>query len=234
MLKKNILITGASKGIGKALTIKFAEEGHIVFAASRNIEIVSEYAEVNKLTSNILPQKLDVTDREAIIEMMEKLEKTNPIYCVINNAGITSFRKAEHDTFGMIEDIVNTNLLGAVNLIKASLPGMIERKSGAIINIISVAADKVFTNSSIYAASKIGLQTYSKVLREELREHNIQVINVLPGATKTDIWSEEMRDKFGDRMMTPEDIADVVYNAFKMSDKLVQEEIILRPILGDL
>ena len=175
-----------------------------------------------------------MTNREAIIELVAKLEKTSPIYCVINNAGITSFRKAEHDTFETIEDIVNTNLLGAINLIKASLPGMIERKSGAIINIISVAADKVFTNSSIYAASKIGLQTYSKVLREELREHNIQVINVLPGATKTEIWSEEMREQFGDRMMTPEDIADVVFNAFEMSDKLVQEEIILRPKLGDL
>lgn len=234
MLKKNILITGASKGIGKALAIKFAKEGFTVIAASRNIEAIKNYAYNYDFAGKIIPEELDVTNRNEIIRLVESLEAESPLYCVINNAGITSFRKAEHDSFEMIESIINTNLLGAVTLTRAVLPGMIKRKAGAIINIISVAAEKVFTNSSIYAASKIGLQTYAKVLREELREHKIQVMNVLPGATNTEIWSEEMRDKFGDRMMTPEDIADVVYSAFSVSDKLVQEEIVLRPILGDL
>lgn len=235
MLKKNVLITGASKGIGRALAEKFATEGHTVIATARDPEKVKLYSDaLPGITGKIIPAKLDVTIRGEVEEFIRSVEKDYPVDCLINNAGITSFKRAEHDSFDQIEQIVNTNLVGAVYMIKNVLPGMIRRKEGNIINIISVAADKIFTNSSIYAATKAGLLTYAKVLREEVRGYGISVINVLPGATRTDIWSSEMLQKFGDRMMDPEHIANVVYSAINSDNNLVQEEIVIRPLSGDL
>jgi 3-oxoacyl-[acyl-carrier protein] reductase len=111
---------------------------------------------------------------------------------------------------------------------------MISNGGGAIINILSVVTKKTFTKSSIYAASKMGLLGYTNSLREEVRKHNIKVINVIPGATATPIWSKEIRNQFSDRMMTAEDIARVLVWAFLQKENLVTEELLLRPIEGDL
>ncbi len=94
-------------------------------------------------------------------------------------------------------------------------------KSGTIINILSVAAKKIFTNSSIYAASKAGLEIFSKVLREEVRENNIRIINIYPGATSTEIWPENAINKFSDKMMTPEKLADFIYDIYSNSSDII-------------
>jgi short-subunit dehydrogenase len=111
---------------------------------------------------------------------------------------------------------------------------MIEQKQGTIINILSVAAETVLTKSSIYAASKAGLQAYTKVLREELRENNIRIINVLPGATRTPIWPNSALEKYGERMMSPAELAKFIYQVYSINSNLVPEEITIRPIKGDL
>jgi short-subunit dehydrogenase len=111
---------------------------------------------------------------------------------------------------------------------------MIENKSGTIINILSVAAKKIFTNSSIYAASKAGLELFSKVLREEVRELNIRIINIYPGATSTEIWPENAIDKFSDKMMSPEKLANFIYDIYANTSDLSPEEVVVRPITGDL
>jgi NADP-dependent 3-hydroxy acid dehydrogenase YdfG len=111
---------------------------------------------------------------------------------------------------------------------------MISRNSGTIINILSVVTQKLFTNSSAYSASKSGLMAYSKVLREEVRNKNIRVLNVYPGATKTSIWPNNVLEKYSHRMITPEEIAKVVYQIYIQKSNVVTEEILLRPIQGDL
>ena len=111
---------------------------------------------------------------------------------------------------------------------------MINNKSGVIINILSVVNKKIFTNSSIYAASKAGLEAFSKVLREELRESNIKIINIFPGATTTEIWPDSALEKFSDKMMSPDKLADFIFNLYQNSDNLSPEEIVVRPITGDL
>ena len=111
---------------------------------------------------------------------------------------------------------------------------MISKGGGTIINILSVVTKKTFTNSSIYSASKWGLLGYSNSLREEVRKHNIKVINVIPGATETPIWSKEMRNEHSERMMSSDEIARVLVWAFLQKSNLVTEEIVLRPIEGDL
>ena len=117
---------------------------------------------------------------------------------LINNAGITSFKLAEENSINEINDIINTNLLGSIYAIKAVLPQMISNRSGTIINILSVVTKKTFTKSSVYSASKMGLLGYTNSLREEVRKYNIKVINVIPGATATPMWSKEMRNQFSE------------------------------------
>ena len=111
---------------------------------------------------------------------------------------------------------------------------MIERQSGTIINILSVVTQKVFTSSSAYTASKSGLLGYTKVLREEVRDKNIRIINVLPGATATEIWPNEVIRKNSDSMMDAEKIAKLVFKLYSERSNMVIEEIILRPLKGDL
>jgi len=86
----------------------------------------------------------------------------------------------------------------------------------------------------VYTASKLGLLGYTRALREEVREHNIRVINIVPGATETPIWSAEIRKEYGEQMMSPESIARVIVSSYLQKDNIVTEEIVLRPIGGDL
>jgi len=111
---------------------------------------------------------------------------------------------------------------------------LIENGRGTIININSIITQKFFTNSSAYAASKMGLLGYSKVLREEIRKYNIRVIDIIPGTTETPMWSADVRKKHSERMMSIEDIARVIVWAYLQKNNIITEEIVLRPIQGDL
>jgi short-subunit dehydrogenase len=109
-------------------------------------------------------------------------------------------------------------------------------KRGTIINILSVASVKTFTNCSVYAATKAGALAFSRSLREEVRPHNIKVIDILAGATETPLWTEESRAEFSGRMMQPDDIAEAVSSAVELArrERVSVEELLVRPRLGDL
>jgi 3-oxoacyl-[acyl-carrier protein] reductase len=186
----------------------------------------------DKISVEIFP--CNVASHTNVDQTVKKILVYSKIDCLINNAGITSFKLAEENSVNEINDVIQTNLLGSIYAIKAVLPQMISNGGGTIINILSVVTKKTFTKSSIYAASKMGLLGYTNSLREEVRKHNIKVINIIPGATATPIWSKEIRNQFSDRMMTSEDIARVLVWAFLQKENLVTEELLLRPIEGDL
>lgn len=230
-----VWITGASSGIGRSLSLEFARNDKNLILTSRNKESINRVIkDINN--SGIIVENIpfDVSNVDEVSKNSKSVSRDYNIDCLINNAGVTSFTLAENDSLDQIKNIIDTNLLGAVYMIKSVLPGMIKRKKGTIINIQSVAAKKVFTKSSAYAASKAGLAAYSKVLREELREYNIRVIDVFPGPTKTPIWPNEALEKYSDRMMSPDEIAKFIYNAYAVNSNMVSEEIILRPMKGDL
>ncbi len=233
--KSGIWITGASSGIGKAAAKEFARTGCNVFASSRRQteldRLQKELSEEN-LALNIFP--CNVASSANVEQTVKKISAAGEINCLINNAGITSFKNAEQNSVQEITDIVNTNLLGSIYAIKYLLPIFIKQGSGTIINVLSVVTQKVFTKSSAYAASKMGLLGYSQALREEVRKYNIRVINIIPGATSTPIWSSDVREKFSDRMMTPENIAQLMVWAYLHPENLVIEEIVVKPIQGDL
>jgi short-subunit dehydrogenase len=111
---------------------------------------------------------------------------------------------------------------------------MIKRKRGHIINLISVAAKTVFTNSSAYSASKAGIVALFNCLRAEVRKYNIKVSNVMPGATDTAMWNPATRQKYQSRMMTPREVADIVVQVANQPKKVVIEDVIIKPIKGDL
>jgi 3-oxoacyl-[acyl-carrier protein] reductase len=232
--KNAVWITGASSGIGKSITKILSENYYNIVISSRNKNSLDIMVKELNNSHNVLAQKVNVTDFEEVQRAYSKIKENFQINCLINNAGVTSFKSVESNTVSEINAIINTNLLGSIYTIKTILPDMIKNKAGIIINIISVAAIKIFTNSSAYAASKSGLLAYSNVLREEVRGHNIKVVNILPGATKTPIWPNEVLQKYSDRMMSPEDIAEIILNVLQMKNNVVPEQIVMRPQNGDL
>ena len=231
--KNGVWITGASSGIGKAAVKEFASVGLNVFASARRVtELERLKKEFNSGHLQIYP--CNVASQANVEGTFKKITLDNNINCLVNNAGITSFKSAEENTIKEIDDVINTNLLGSIYTIKSVLPHMKKLGGGTIINVLSVVTGKTFTNSSVYTASKMGLLGYLKVLREEVRNYNIRVINITPGATESAMWTREMRDEHSHRMMNPESVARLMVSAFLQKDNIVTEEILVRPIEGDI
>jgi 3-oxoacyl-[acyl-carrier protein] reductase len=237
--KNGIWITGASSGIGKDAAKEFAKVGFKVFASARratelerlNNEIQNE-SDSDRINIEIYP--CNVASSANVEQTVKKITADNQIDCLVNSAGITSFKPAEENSINEINDIINTNLFGSIYTIKYVLPHMIEQGGGTIININSIITQKFFTNSSAYAASKMGLLGYSRVLREEVRKYSIRVIDIIPGTTETPMWPMDIRKEHSERMMSSEDIARVIVWAYLQKRNIVSEEIVLRPIQGDL
>ncbi|MCX6148975.1 MAG: SDR family NAD(P)-dependent oxidoreductase [Ignavibacteriales bacterium] len=233
--KGNIWVTGASSGIGKETAKEFARIGCNVVVSSRRhsvLELINKELAAENLSVNVVP--CNIASSSNVELAVKKIYELGPIDCLINNAGITSFKKVEENSIREIKDIVEVNLLGSIFCIKTVLPKMIEKKKGTIINILSVAAEKLFTQSSAYSASKAGLLAYTNVLREEVRNYNIKIVNILPGATNTGMWANSVIEEFGERMMLPEEIARLIVSIYLQDRNLVTEEIVVRPLIGDL
>jgi short-subunit dehydrogenase len=233
--KNGIWITGASSGIGRNAAKEFARIGCKVFVSARRtteLERLNKELHKEKLGVEIFP--CNVASSANVDQTVKKITSENKINCLVNNAGITSFKLAEENSINEIDDIINTNLLGAIYSIKNILPHFIENGGGTIINLNSIITQKFFTHSSVYAASKMGLLGYSRVLREEVRKYNIRVIDIIPGTTETPMWSADIRKENAERMMSSEDIARIIVWAYLQKNNIVSEEIVLRPIQGDL
>lgn len=235
-MQKVIWVTGASTGIGKEIANEFSKAGHIVVVTgrrkSRLVQIASEikYAgrEATAFVCNMLSER-------SIIGTAKRIrEKYGRIDCLINNAGATTFKSFLETKSFDFDTVINTNLRGTFLAIKYVLPQMVKNKKGHIINILSVAANTVFTNSAVYAASKAGILAMTNSLRKEIRNQNIKVSNVLPGATETAMWDSKTRQKNASKMMTPNEVAHIVLQIFEQPKKVLIEDVTIRPIKGDL
>lgn len=228
-----VWVSGASSGIGKAIVKEALAKGYAVVATSRNINNLKLLKE--EMDSELLiTTQCDVADSKSVEEFYNKTFFEDGPDALVNSAGITVFKNAAETSISEVDGIIKTNLLGSVYAIQSVLPSMIAKKSGTILNISSVASIKTLKGSSIYSASKAGLLQYSRVLREEVRGHNIKVIDVLPGATETPIWDEKVRNRHRERMMQPSDVAELVVKLLTGSGNMVVEEIVLKPLTGDL
>lgn len=231
----NVIVTGASRGIGKSIAEIFAANGHHLFITSRN-----EVA-LNKTREELLAKYPSVSVKAKAFDLSKKEEVKNfGTWCLqsgvpdilINNAGAFEPGSIYNERDGQLEDQLAINLHSAYHLTRALLPEMMKRKSGHIFNLCSIAALKAYSNGGSYSISKYAMHGFSKNLREEMKPFNIKVTSVFPGATLTDSWGDY--DNSNNRIMEPGDIAKMIFTASQLSHGACVEEIIIRPLLGDL
>jgi len=238
MQKKRIWITGASRGIGLETAKILAGKSAALFLSARTIESFKNVMSTFKKYDNIFIMPCDVSNSKEVNKIYSKIEKSHGgVDILINNAGVGIFRSFLETSEEDFDRTIATNLKGAFLCSKAVLPDMIKNKTkGCIINILSVATQTTFEGTAIYSASKSALLSMDRVMRNEIRKHGIKVIDIMPGATESDMWDKETRKKLSDRMMQPSDLAKVIYNMILLNqeDRLITEEVLIRPIGGDL
>jgi short-subunit dehydrogenase len=231
----NIVITGGSKGIGKAMAEKFAAAKNNIFICSRNEkELAATTNEINKKYSDSVQYfSSDLSQKNEVLKFADwLLQKKIPIDILINNAGLFVPGNVYNEPDGNLEKMMNINLFSAYHLTRALLPQMMKNKSGHIFNISSIAALKAYNNGGSYSISKYALMGFSKNLREELKLFHIKVTTVYSGAVYTSSW--EGADISPQRIMEVEDIANMIYAASLLSPQACVEDIVIRPQLGDL
>ncbi len=230
-----LVVTGGSKGIGKALIMKFAANGHAVAACARNAEGLSALkAEVAaKFGTEVYIQTANLAVKaqaEAFTSFV--LRCGQPVDILVNNAGSFLPGQLHSEPDGTLEAMIETNLYSAYYVTKGLVDGMIGRKQGHIFNICSVASIQAYPNGGAYAVSKHAMLGFSRCLREELKPDNIRVTSVMPGAAYTDSWSASGLPP--ERFMRAEDIAEMVYAAYTVGKTADVEDIVMRPPLGDI
>ena len=235
-MNKLIVVTGGTKGIGRALIARFLAEGFDAATCSRNpqdLEQLKEEMAVSFPSSQVHALPADLSGREEVMQFAEFVKGIDkPVDILVNNTGIFIPGMIHQEEEGVLEAMMNTNLYSAYHLTRALVAEMIERKQGDIFNICSVASIRAYPNGGSYSISKFALLGFSKVLREELKEHGIRVAAILPGATLTASWEGVALP--AERFMKPEDVAEAIWSATRLSRQSVVEEIIIRPQLGDL
>jgi short-subunit dehydrogenase len=229
-MRKLVVITGGTKGIGRAIAERFAAEGFDLFVTARTekyldelkISIEAKHAVKCHVFSGNIGDKSDVRElAKGILQLNQAVE------VLVNNAGLYRAGLLADEPDNTLEKLIEINLYGAYYLTKELLPNFTERRTGHIFNICSVASISTPENSGSYTISKFALLGFNKVLREEMKPHNVRVTAVLPGATLTDSWKDE--DVPPEILMPPEDIAAAVWNAYAMKNSVV-EEIVLQPM----
>ena len=231
-----VWVVGASRGIGREIAKQFSSIGCETCLSGRTTkELASTTKEIVSLGGRAYSFPCDISKPSSISTTVNQIKlQLGQIDVLVNSAGITVFKTFSLTTLKEFHDIININLYGHIACIKAVLPSMIKRKRGWIINILSNAAVKTFEGSTAYTATKAGMLGLGRVLREEMRAHNIKVVNVIPGATETAMWSKQDRKLHGRSMMQAKSVAEAVLSIYQMPDDVVVDEIILRPMKGDI
>jgi short-subunit dehydrogenase len=232
----NIVVTGASKGIGKAIAEKFSVPGNQVFICARNENHLSKFVdEINNKISNVVVKYFvaDLSDKNGAIEFGNWLFSQNvSIDILINNTGQFIPGSVYNEEEGTLEKMIAINLYSAYHLTRMLLPSMMKKKAGHIFNICSIASLKAYNNGGSYSISKFALMGFSKNLREEMKPYNIKVTAVYPGAVYTSSW--EGADIEPSRILEVNDIADTIFGACNLSPQACIEDIIIRPQAGDM
>ncbi len=230
-MNKLIVVTGGTKGIGRAILQRFAAAGFDVVTCGRNEEQLARFkTDMEQLQVKAYPFKADMRDAGQVATFCKSVTNLNrPVDVLVNNAGYFVPGSVLDEPRGTLESMIETNLYSAYYTTRG-LIGQI--KNGHIFNMCSIASIKAYPNGGSYAISKFALLGFSKVLREELKPAGVRVTAILPGATKTDSWAgSTLPDS---RFMKPEDVAEAVFSAWSLSPHSVVEELLIRPQLGDI
>jgi len=220
---KNALVTGAGKGIGKAVAIALAKEGvNVILVARTQSDLEKVAKEVNSFGVKSLALTADVSDINSVNNAVEKaLAEFKTIDILINNAGIAAFGKFLELEPAAWERIIQVNLMGTYYVTRAVLPNMIERQTGDIINISSTAGLSGNALTSAYSASKFAVLGLTESLMQEVRKHNIRVTALIPSTVATDMAKElKLTDGNPDKVMQSEDMAELIIAQLKLNRRV--------------
>ena len=219
-----VVITGASRGIGKALAQHFAAAGYELLLSARQ-------AQGLEATINTLREQFPGITKQAT-ELGRWCLSFSAPDILINNAGFFQPGSLADEPMGQLENQLHVNVGSAYHLTRALLPSMLQRGTGHIFNICSIASLQPYPNGGSYSISKYALHGFTQNLREELKPTGIKVTGVYPGAVLTDSWGNF--DNSSGRIMETDDVAKMVVQAAQLSPQACVEQIVLRPRLGDL
>lgn len=232
----NAVITGASRGIGKATARIFALHGYDLFLTSRSEgNLFQTMDELKKDFPNISVngEAFDLGKKQQAQLFGEWVNSnTETVDVLVNNAGSFVQGNVSDEPDGALEEMIEVNLYSAYHLTRTLLPKMKAEKSGHIFTLCSIASLAAYANGGAYSISKFALLGFTKNLRRELQPHGIKVTAIIPGAAYTDSWKGSGVAE--QRLMEANDIAKIIYDATLLSPQAVVEEIIVRPQLGDL
>lgn len=226
------LITGATKGIGRAIAHRLAQEGYDLALVARSMiglkelktALESEFEGIEVITQSVdLSKKFEVG-----VAVQSVQNHWKRIDVLVNNAGLYAEGSLFDEEDGRLEAMMKTNVYSAYALIRGLVPAMIEAKQGYVFNICSVLSKEPRREAASYTLSKFALLGLSKTLAAEVRDHGVKVTAILPGSTNTPSWDglEVPRERF----VQPEDVAELLAQTLKLSGGAWLEEITVRPL----
>jgi short-subunit dehydrogenase len=232
----NAVITGASRGIGKAVAQIFALHGYNLFLCSKGeshlLQTIEELRR-NYPAVSVDGKAMDLGEKANARLFGEwVLSNADSVDVVVNNTGTFIQGNVSDEPDGALETMLSVNLYSAYHTTRTILPKMMAQKSGHIFTICSIASLAAYPGGGAYSISKYALLGFTRNLRAELKEHGIKVTAVIPGAVYTDSWKGSGVPET--RIMETEDLAKMIFAATQLSSQAVVEDIVLRPQLGDL
>lgn len=226
----SVVVTGASRGIGLAIAKRFHADGAKVTICARGEAALEEARDA---LPGLRAHAFDLSRRADVERFADTvLAETGTPDVLVNNAGAFLPGGIGSEAEGTFDAMIAINVASAYHLTRALLPGMIARGSGTILNICSTASITPYPNGGSYGIAKHALHGFSRTLREEMKPHGIRVVALLPGATLTDSWAGAGLPY--SRFMPAEDVAEAAFMAWRMSPRTVVEDILMRPLLGDI
>lgn len=230
------VVTSGTRGIGRAVVLLFLKNGFDVITGSRkqlNIDRLEAEAASKKFTGKLYTFLGDLSGEAGVNAFVEHVKKMGrPVDVLVNNTGLFIPGRIHEEASGVLENVLEANLLSAYRMTRGFVKDMMERRSGHIFNMCSIASITAYPNGGAYAIAKHALYGMTKVLRQELMPYRVRVTAVLPGATLTDSWAGT--DLPPERFMKSDDVATAIWAAYSLSDSTVVEELLLRPQLGDI
>jgi Short-chain dehydrogenases of various substrate specificities len=235
-MKKVAVITGATKGIGKAITEVFANNQFDLAICARNKEdldgMQNQLLKANS-SLQVMTSSIDMQQRDQVIQFADEiLHQFQRVDVLVNNVGRYLPGDITTEDEGVLQRLIEINLYSAYHLTRSLLPLMQSQPTAHIFNICSIASTTAYANGGAYSISKFALYGFSKNLREELKSTGVKVTSILPGATMSDSWKGSGVKE--DRIMPANDIANLIWAAYDTSPQTCIEEMVLRPQLGDL
>ncbi|NOI79320.1 SDR family oxidoreductase [Vibrio tubiashii] len=234
-MKKLIVVTGASSGIGEAIARRLSNEGHPLLLLARRVERLEALELPNTMCEHV-----DVTDKATFEAAIAKAEaKFGPVDGLVNNAGVMLLGQIDTQDASEWKRMFDVNVIGLLNGMQAVLAPMMSRNSGTIINISSIAGKKTFPNHAAYCGTKFAVHAISENVREEVAASNVRVTTIAPGAVETELLShttsQEIKDGYDDwkvdmgGVLAADDVARAVEFAYNQPQNVCVREIALAP-----